>query len=576
MGTGTTLNNYDQLTVGVHKVYLKVTDGAVSKESYITVTITAKEAEVIPTASLISPSNGTTLDSTDPVTLKWNSTHELASSFTYEIYIGTSIVPRNLPAVKEGHASMSYEYSGLEDGKTYYWQVVPIYGTIEGPPSQIYNFKVEVTYIRPQPTCTLASPTNDTTVTTLSVEFEWASTHDNKADFTYDLYWGTSRFNLKSLPSPNAADLTGLKYTATGLSDETRYYWTVIPVDLDDERGICTSDPPIWEFYVDTEGGKTDVTVNLKEPGDGKIHTEATVVLKWASTDSAASNYKYKVYIGTDSNPVKSAPIASGIAATEYTFSVEDDTTYYWTVIPSYNGDGVCLDGVWSFDVDFDFVEKRELDVTGGLDVNLDAGKTQTVTLTVKNTGNVEETIDVTVDSGGLSGITASPSSVTVAPDSQQTITVDIVIPEDADAKTYTVTVKFTPAGETTPLAEETFQVKVNKEEEGEESNALLYGIIVVIIVVVVLVVVMLMMRGKKKGGEAPEAEGEVPMQEAPPAAEPGPGEQPAAGPAPAPAVPGPAPEPAPEPAPGPEPQAPEAAPEAGEAAPEPETETPQ
>jgi hypothetical protein len=573
IGAGTSVDNYDQLTVGTHKIYLSVTDSAVTKESFITIKIKAKVPEVVPNATLLSPSNETTLGSTDPVTLKWTSNHELGAEFTYDVYFGTGLTAST--RVKEGHASTSYEQSGLEDGKTYYWKVVPLYGTVRGPPSEIFNFDVNLIVIRPTPTCTLESPENNTTETTLSVELKWASAHANKADFTYDLYWGTSRFDLSALPTANMADLTTTSYTVTGLSDDTRYYWTVVPVDLDDARGICISDPPIREFYVDTGGGKTDVTANLLEPGNGSTQKTTAVVLKWGSSDSGASSYTYKVFIGTNANPITNAPIVSGVKTTEYTFSVENLKTYYWTVIPNDDGDGICLDGIWSFSVDFDFEEKHELDVTGGNDVSIDVGKTHQFTLTVKNNGNVEETVDVTVDNGGLAGITTDPTSIVIPADSQKTISVDLVIPDSAGAGDYTVTVKFTPEGEATPLAEETFKVTVSKPKKdgGEkESNMMLIGIILVVVVVIVLVVVMMLMKGKKKGGEAPADEGELPAEEPSAAIGPEPGVQPAAGPAPAaPAPQAPAPAPS---APEPEPPAPDASvpvaePEAGETPPE-------
>jgi hypothetical protein len=553
-GTQANETLYDGLSLGTHIITLDVTDSIETRtSSSITITIKEPIPEVTANVTLLSPANNSKVN-TLKVTLTWKSYHSQASLFTYTVKMDNNLVPQ---AEVSTVTTNSLEVD-VEDGKKYYWTVVPKYSDNPGVTTNgIFNFEVDTKYVEILPTCYLSTPVDDATESTTSVDLTWTSDHDRKLEFTYNVYWSTTEFDVDDLPT-DTDSTTDTTYTLTGLSDNTKYWWTVVP-QLFETTGTCLSDPAVWAFTVDTGVVVEDVELRLLAPADGTTVNENLVTLKWEPLGTNAASFTFKVYASENSDPVNDTIKATGISNTEHDLVVEDGKTYYWTVIPSYQGgDGKCISGVWSFDVDFGFQEEKKLDITGGDDLELKPGGSKAISYTVKNSGNVPQTILVDVDSGGLSGVTADPESITLEPDATGTVNINLNIPSNAAEKTYTVKVSFTSAGDTEPLNTEQFSVTVTKEPtkdgdgDGDELGAAVMGAILAVVVIIILAVVFMLMKKKKGKGKEPEiderTETEAGAEE---------GEQPvpdAAEPAPVPdqqapaAEPGVAPEPAPTP----------------------------
>ena len=98
----------------------------------------------IPRVTLISPPNNSKIKTLIP-TLSWSVNYDGSELVNYNIYLGTEL---ELEMVAEGYSMTNY-YPPilLEEGKTYYWKILPIAGDTPGPASEIWLFTVEESQI---------------------------------------------------------------------------------------------------------------------------------------------------------------------------------------------------------------------------------------------------------------------------------------------------------------------------------------------------------------------------------------------------------------------------------------------
>ncbi|UCH90181.1 MAG: right-handed parallel beta-helix repeat-containing protein [Thermoplasmata archaeon] len=378
------------LSVGTHTITFWVTDDTLTASSTITVIIDPQVIEVNPTAKLVSPANVTKVTTQTP-TLTWSSTHEKASQFSYKLKLDTNHVPQTVIATVTDTSYTIPEADKLNDETTYYWTIVPIFGTEEGVCTNgIFNFYVDTGYVPENPTVTLSTPANDATVTTTSVELDWTSTHPNKGEFTYDVYWDTEEFTLSTLPSDNKDNVDVMEYTLTA-TDNTQYWWTVIPI-WGTIEGTCVSTPPVWTFKVD----KGITTAYLVSPAHESIQTSTSVELSWDSDHAKKDSLTYDVYWSTSSFTLSTLPSDTvNVNKLTTTLTLTNEMEYWWTVIPDYGGvKGICVSDppVWSFEIN-EGAEIPEINLK--LPINEDIVTTQTVTLKWSSVGTEPDSYDV-------------------------------------------------------------------------------------------------------------------------------------------------------------------------------------
>ena len=96
----------------------------------------------LPTTTLYSPLQGTeVLDSY--IELSWAGNSPNNVPLTYDVYLDTNPTPTTL--VSNNQESTSFLYTGLQDGMTYYWTVIPFDGNTKGAClSDVWNFNVNV------------------------------------------------------------------------------------------------------------------------------------------------------------------------------------------------------------------------------------------------------------------------------------------------------------------------------------------------------------------------------------------------------------------------------------------------
>jgi hypothetical protein len=142
-GVINTTLNIDDLTNGETYYWTVLPRIGESEGSCISGVWSFKVDIPVPIVRLISPENGSIIRSPKP-TLTWSIDYNGKEPITYDVYLDTIPDPKNY----ELYISSYYMPEGiLEDGKTYYWKVVPWASEIQGPASEVWSFTVNKNYM---------------------------------------------------------------------------------------------------------------------------------------------------------------------------------------------------------------------------------------------------------------------------------------------------------------------------------------------------------------------------------------------------------------------------------------------
>jgi hypothetical protein len=212
-----------------------------------------------PQSSLISPVNKSIISKLTP-TLVWSGLDvDNNTELSYDVYLSSDenkvLALNESTMVISNTINSTFELNfSLMDDKTYYWTVIPYDGIDRGKcESNIWEFRVDTLVITPS--VSLASPSNNDIVPTLTPKLIWGLNYPNPNIITYELYLGASPFTDELLIEENRL-VSEYKLTTflvnTPLTPGESYYWTVLPIAHLPEgivRGDCKSGT--WSFKVD-------------------------------------------------------------------------------------------------------------------------------------------------------------------------------------------------------------------------------------------------------------------------------------------------------------------------------------
>ncbi|WP_455392002.1 DUF7948 domain-containing protein [[Eubacterium] cellulosolvens] len=97
----------------------------------------------VPAVFQIYPRDKEILRSKKP-TLSWSLNYSGIENVEYDIYLDTNYPPKMI--IEKHPYTNCTLYEELEDGKTYYWKVVPRVGDLKGPASEIWSFTINSKY----------------------------------------------------------------------------------------------------------------------------------------------------------------------------------------------------------------------------------------------------------------------------------------------------------------------------------------------------------------------------------------------------------------------------------------------
>jgi len=207
--------------------------------SNVTVTVEVGPVNDPPVTTLLSPAHNSILTETT-VDFRWDVTDidsEL-DEITYDFYI--SKAGSTVPFMSDLLVS-HLELDDLEDGTTYYWRAIPRDGESKGTCANgTWSFALNSTVNIPE--AIQISPLNGTVTNLTTVNLSWKPRSESMYGVTYRLYLGSSPGNLTE-----HARTSETWITLSGLSDDTTYYWWVLPF-LSDIEGTNPRGP--WSFSV--------------------------------------------------------------------------------------------------------------------------------------------------------------------------------------------------------------------------------------------------------------------------------------------------------------------------------------
>jgi len=248
--------------------------------------------------------------------------------------------------------------------------------------SNFITIRVLVNHI---PTVTLGAPTNETIITEDKITLNWTceDTDDKVENISFDLYFGKN-----SEPDLYMKGIRENSFNIERLDDDTTYYWSIIPSDLIG-RGICLGG--VRNFVVNTT--YFIPRVFLRYPENCSTIDDLTVNLSWVVRGPAVEDKStiFNVYLGTSSDNL----FITGIThQNNFELSdMENDTTYYWTVIPYYDSkEYYCNSGIWSFHTNWSVLKEFSMHFdTDGLEIM--QGESGYFNLSIINEGNSTQTI---------------------------------------------------------------------------------------------------------------------------------------------------------------------------------------
>ena len=197
-----------------------------------------------PWVDLVSPNDGAILEDVN-VTLYWEGSDvdDDAINLSYELYFGNVDPP---PRYAENIKHQNYTVHELQDGTTYYWSVRPNDGKSTGH-SADGTWNLSIAVYEPVPETRLISPLHTSIINTTVVKLRWETTNPTGKAVISQVYLGSSMDEIIEVGTTY-----GSEYLATHLSNDTIYYWKVIPT-AGSVQGRCVSD--LWSFDVqDTSG----------------------------------------------------------------------------------------------------------------------------------------------------------------------------------------------------------------------------------------------------------------------------------------------------------------------------------
>jgi len=161
----------------------------------------------------------------------------------------------------------------------------------------------------------------------------------------YDVYFGTDSTpdNGELVSSGQSSSFYDPGYNLNYL---TTYYWQIVAWDNHNEE----TEGIVWSFTTMDDSGTNNPPhkPSNPNPSNGASNQGINVDLSWTGGDPDSGDLAtYDIYFGTSTNPPL---IISGHTSTNYDYGqLEEETTYYWKIIPRDSFGDTNPGDVWSF-----------------------------------------------------------------------------------------------------------------------------------------------------------------------------------------------------------------------------------
>jgi hypothetical protein len=401
------------------------------------------------------------------------------------------------------------------------WRAYDITGN--GPTySDEYVINVNIPKPPIVPEIKLTAPGNNSIITTTSVELAWEVINNYHPNIEFDIKLGTTN------PPQNfiEQDYTDTKLIVDELQNGETYYWTIIP-RLNKINGTCLSG--VWSFTVDIPLPRAI----LKTPVNNSEITSKLPTLVWSIDYGGTETVTYNVYFGTNKDP----PLEFEKSTTIYyaiNNALEDNTTYYWKIVPSVGEYEGFSSEIWSFSVKL----KDETTPTFGIDLYLKTnpleikpGEVKFVSAIVTNLGEQKDNYTVQIGDINNSKLTAEnyrqdTLEIESGKNKEFLIMVSIKDGSKPGFENISITAKSNLAEKYNLNVQDSQVLMINilekdnqnGKEQGQPISIFYFSILLLIIILIIISIIILIIVRKKSSKKESEVEEIQDIQpEAPP-----------------------------------------------------------
>jgi hypothetical protein len=289
------------------------------------------QADVPYAPTLISPANGTTLNSTS-VTLSWSCSDPQNKPLNYTIYFNkNSSTPTTI--IASGLMTSFYNVN-VSYNTNYSWMVVA-HNSVGGVATgSVWTFKVGV----PLPVVPYNPiPQNGQTNVSTSTQLSWQCYSPDGSFLNYTVFFGTSA-NVQV-----ATQTTNNYYNPGTLMASTTYYWKVEAQNL--SGGTSTS--LLWHFTTKQKAALPPLPPSNPSPSNGATEVQpSSVKLSWQDSDPQGYPLKYMVYLGK----VGAMTLIATTSTSTYTVNnLNYGTVYNWQIVAFDPYGNIATGTVWTF-----------------------------------------------------------------------------------------------------------------------------------------------------------------------------------------------------------------------------------
>lgn len=267
--------------------------------------------------------------------LRWN---EVSGAESYQVQLSSSDTFSDTLANQQADTS-EYQINGLAHQTTYYWKVrATDKNSVQGPWSDIWSFTTTEKSENSEPvSTTLISPANGSDKQALNTNLKWSETL-NVEEYRVQL---ATTSDFSEVQKDTVTSSTNYQTNETVYSQT--YYWRVQP-QLD---SVETSWSDKWEFTTEPEPQEQEpIKTTLSAPENGQNGQSTSPTLQWQEVSKANS---YQVQVNTEEN-FSSPEIEQTVQSASLTLSgLNNESTYYWRVLPNTNSNNGEWSEVWNF-----------------------------------------------------------------------------------------------------------------------------------------------------------------------------------------------------------------------------------
>jgi len=189
-----------------------------------------------PTIELVSPLNGSTLNSTSPL-LVWNASDPDDNPLVYQVKLAP--IGEEL-TVQYNAFTETWRVTNLTPGVSYNWCVEVDDGQVSNS-SEVFTFHIEALPVNRPPSVELISPQNDTTLNSTSPKLVWIGSDPDGGPLQYEVKMAPVGEELEVRHYTNSTS-----WTATNLTPGTSYVWCVNGTD-----GEASNTSELFTFHID-------------------------------------------------------------------------------------------------------------------------------------------------------------------------------------------------------------------------------------------------------------------------------------------------------------------------------------